>query len=832
MKIHTPQFKEKIKEFGRQLDSKIIYELNGEQIELGPEQLNSITPTYQADILKSVMKELDIDSNVDIPLETILRCQFGVLTENGYEYIDFGNYIVYSSEKQEDTGSYKIICYDMMLRSMTEYHKLNTKEFPMTVKEYITTLCNEISLNFSSNNFVNQDRIIASDIYEGQGYTYRDIFDELAQVTASTICIDNNDNVEIRYINETNDTINEEYLKDINVNFGEKYGPVNSIVLSRAAESDNVYLQDEVSVELNGLHELKIVDNQIMNYNDRSDYLPEILSKLDGLEYYINDFSSTGICYYDVCDKYNIQIGDNTYSCIMLNDEINITQGLEENIHADMPQESETDYTKADKTDRRINQTYFIVDKQNQQIESAISQVTEQNDKISKITQTVDELNSKISDVADITTSSETSYGILNFSKINKSEPILIKIRPILENISYLYPRNNLYPNNSLYPKNRLLRFTNTETNETFEYLLPDDLLFYNSNVYDEFVLSYDNQICNVIKRCGYDAEGNVIRLNEEIIETFEYPTIQLTDGDYEVSLLGYDTAYMYVTLMAQNIYTTQFATKVEVKSEIKQTADEINLEVSKKVDDKDVVSTINQSAEQITLTSNRLVVDSTNFKLDKNGNMTCNNANMYGVNIREGNIELRGEKTTAFFSALDREGANQLSISPSMLYQYNQGNEIFSLSASGTGPYGTTNISGRLELYGKRSSISIFNDILYTSLTAPIYLDGSNGNIKCVSLSQTSLEEEKKNIKRLNNAKDILNNTSIYKYNFKFENDDDKKHIGFVIGDNFNYSKEITSANNDGVDIYSMVSVLWQVVKEQQEEINELKEMIKNGKN
>ena len=31
-----------------------------------------------------------------------------------------------------------------------------------------------------------------------------------------------------------------------------------------------------------------------------------------------------------------------------------------------MPEETETDYTKADKTDRRINQTYLIVDKQNQ----------------------------------------------------------------------------------------------------------------------------------------------------------------------------------------------------------------------------------------------------------------------------------------------------------------------------------------------------------------------------------------------------------------------------------------------------------------------------------
>ena len=103
-----------------------------------------------------------------------------------------------------------------------------------------------------------------------------------------------------------------------------------------------------------------------MNGNDRVDYLQDILDQLDGLEYYINDYSSTGITYFDLCDRYNVQIGENTYPCIMFNDEVNITQGLEELIHTDTPEDSETDYTKADKTDRRINQTTLIVDKHEQ----------------------------------------------------------------------------------------------------------------------------------------------------------------------------------------------------------------------------------------------------------------------------------------------------------------------------------------------------------------------------------------------------------------------------------------------------------------------------------
>lgn len=379
MKAHTSSFKEQIKTMGRELDSKITYTLNGVNVELGKEQLNSITPTYQGALLKSVMKELDIDSNVYIPEKNILNYQFGVKVNGEYEYINFGNYVVYKAEKQEDTNSYKLTCYDKMLYSMVDYEKMDIT-YPISIRDYIKAICDKLGLTFKNANstFANYDKQIQNELYldssgNSLGYTFRDVLDELSQVTASCICINENDELEIRYINDTNDTIDEEFLKDVNVNFGERYGAINTIVLSRSADSDNIYYPEVLPEEP---YEFKISDNQIMNFNDRSDYLPDIYSKLNGLEFYINDFSSTGVCYYELLDKYNVQIGDNTYSCVMLNDEINITQGLEENIYTEMPEEAETDYTKADKTDRRINQAYIIVDKQNQVITSVASSVT------------------------------------------------------------------------------------------------------------------------------------------------------------------------------------------------------------------------------------------------------------------------------------------------------------------------------------------------------------------------------------------------------------------------------------------------------------------------
>ena len=664
MKTHTSSFKENVKLFGRELDSKITYEANGETIELESENINSVSPHYKGNILKSIMKQLDIDSNIEIPLGTELNYSLGIKTgedattgDSIYEYINYGNYIVYKSEKQEDTESYKLTCYDKMLYSMVDYESLGIT-YPITIKNYINALCTHLGLIFANNQdtFPNYNKTIPSELFlnsEGQsiGYTFRDVLDQLAEVTASTICInEEDDSLEIRYITETNDVIDGEYLKDTNVTFGKIYGPINSIVLSRAG-SDNVYLQDEDSVEQNGLCEIKITDNQFMNFNNRDEFLPDILNKLDGLQYSLNDYSSTGICYYNLCDRYTINVvkvdddtqeeSTNTYSCVMFNDEVNITQGLEEHIYTELSETSETDYTKADKTDRKINQTYLIVDKQNQQIQSVITTQEEQEEQMSQIVQTVDEISSKVEDLADVTVDSESNTASLNFEKINVSEPIELKIHPINENISYLYPRNNLYPSNTLYLKTRTIRFSatydeyneDTGENETktenIDYILPDDLLYYDNNTYDEFYLNHKEQVCKVIKRCGYNADGGVYVLPQETEVEYDYPTISLVNGDYVVSILGYNYGYIYAKLMTQNEFTEQFTTKAEMNSTISQTAQEIRLEVDQKTDTDELIAKINLKPGHILLEGT--VTANENFKIYQDGSIEAKNGTFNG---------------------------------------------------------------------------------------------------------------------------------------------------------------------------------------------------------
>lgn len=430
MRTCSNDYKTNIRKPGRQISCVIEVTDGLTTYELNNDNLYSVVYSSNTDILKSVMKELELVTSIEIPTSAILNAKFGVRVDKyiqttdeeyqidkdyytyvnneyillipgtdyevgdsiigtiyefqKFEYINMGTYLVKSSEKQEETNNYKVLCYDYLLKSMVEYKTLQNGTFPMTIKQYLSNLCTDLGLTYTNElvTFGNETKILDSDIYANLGYTYRDILDEISQVAGGNIIMDHNNYVKVKYPTATGIIIDEDDLHNTNITFKNQYGPVNTIVLSRSGESDNIYYPDPLP---QNPIEVKILDNQIMNGNDRDLYMPDIYSKLNGLTYYLNDFDTIGITYLESLDLYGVRIGETTYQCLMLNNQISITGGLKESIYTNEPEESVTDYTKADKTDRRINQAYIIVDKQNQTINSLTKAVNDMDGIVSEV---------------------------------------------------------------------------------------------------------------------------------------------------------------------------------------------------------------------------------------------------------------------------------------------------------------------------------------------------------------------------------------------------------------------------------------------------------------
>ena len=644
MKQISANYKNQIKEMGREIDSiisyynhyqiitennKFILTEDGEKIlteqikesshtDITAEDIYSSKVITHGTLLKTMMKEFDFEVKQDIKIGSIVSYKFGLKVNDSYEYVDYGNFIVNQKEFNEDTKTYSYVAYDKLLFTMIPYvaEDISERQGTYTLYDLVNYCCEFSGLQLGVESFSNGEREITNDtltLLESSNFTFRDVLDYATEVTGcSSYLID--DSFVIMPPQETNLVLYADSFKDTNVTFNKVFGPINSILFSRSEDTDVIETKDDESIEANGVTQIKIKDNPFLEGNDRADYFEEMFDVLDGLKYTLNDISSIGVTYLEFNDKYKISIDGNEYDCLLLNDEIIVEQGLEENIFTEEPQEKQQEY----------------------------------------VTSRLDDRGQKWANI------------------------------------------------------------------------------------------------------------------------------------------------------------------------QVKKDLGEISLEVGQKVDSNEIITAINLSPEQaeinsnkislqgktINLTSDIINIASTNFSVDTNGNMNCNQATMSNVTVTSGNItipdglnkgvEVHADSNNHHYFTRQRAGAFTCYRDDTLMARIMDG---------------ASDIGGVLQLYN-------------VSGTMTIQCDGTSGNITCNAVNP-SKEDKKKNFEKFDNALDIVNSVDIYKYNYKDEKDTDKKHIGFVIGDKYNYRQEITSKDNDGAELYSMISVLWQAVKEQQKEIEELKERI-----
>ena len=411
MRNVTSSFKTAIRE-PRQIDGKVIV---GSQ-PLTSDVINQIIPKFNASLFKTVMKGVEIDSNTSISIGTNVNPQFALFVNNSFEWVDYGNYKVYKSEKNEDTLSYKITAYDKILESMIDYDLEIT--YPITVRNYWIAIFTKLNWNTTGipDSFTNSTKMINQDVHSGIGYTYRDVLDELCTISGVWL-VDKNGIPSIVSPNETNETIDETYMKDTNVTIKDKVF-FNSLVFSRVEGSDNIYRKDDTSIEQNGLHEFKISDNQLLSTNDRDLYIDELWNYIKTFEYYSFEIDTVGIVFLEALDKFNLSVNNQNYSTILLNDETYISQGLIETIYSESPNEMQTEYKYADTSDKKLNQAYITVNKQEQRIDAVVKEQDDQSESIAQLTIDTDDITSRVS-------SAETSLNTLNDTITNIRSTIL-----------------------------------------------------------------------------------------------------------------------------------------------------------------------------------------------------------------------------------------------------------------------------------------------------------------------------------------------------------------------------------------------------------------------
>jgi hypothetical protein len=376
--------KQALETYGKQIDLVIEH---GENTYTS-EDVISFAPSFEGTLLTSVMQQAEIEMTGYGPdfAEAMkgerLLISLSVAAGETTGVKEFGTFTVKDAEYKDETASVILTCYDLMLAAMTEYAPVGA--FPeegdetapqVTLGAYLQAICDHLGIELATPTFVNSDVVIDEEKYNAE-YTFRDVLTEIAQAAAGTIAI-KGDKLYVLYPTATEKTIEPSNLKSITI--GELYGPVNSVVLARTPQEDNIYRKDETAEKV---CEIKIENNQLMD-SHREDFIEGIYNALYGLTYYPHEIESYGIGILDICDLFTIETLDGTtYTALHLSGEMEITQGLVERTKGAAPEATETEYKAASESDRRLNKTILRVDKQEQEIQALVTRTENQENEL------------------------------------------------------------------------------------------------------------------------------------------------------------------------------------------------------------------------------------------------------------------------------------------------------------------------------------------------------------------------------------------------------------------------------------------------------------------
>lgn len=304
---------------------------------------------------------------------------FGVKTTDGtFEYLDYGSFLITEITTVKDTEVTTITGYDQMVKSMVTYNKM-LLDYPIALYDYTKKICDSCGLTLGNENFTtHNDWQITKDLWENiSGITYRDIFTQIAQVTCSTCIISNDDKIYFKPIKDTSETLTYDNMKKLKLE--PIYGEINSVILSRTPQEDNIYMRDEDSIKANGLTEFKIENNEIID-KDRDNAIVSIYEALHGISYYPFETTTEGLGWYEIADKVDvINDTEDNFNCVVFNFSITVDGGIKEILKASAETKTQTQYKYATTIAKRVKNTEIIVNKQEQNITQLVTDMYNEN---------------------------------------------------------------------------------------------------------------------------------------------------------------------------------------------------------------------------------------------------------------------------------------------------------------------------------------------------------------------------------------------------------------------------------------------------------------------
>ena len=301
-----------------------------------------------------------------------------ILSVNGVEQ-ELSSFIITAENLNLETGTTEFEGYDFMLKFNQDYNP-SAHDYPCGVADFVAQIAEICDVEWEASSLVPLSFGIDVEYFEKQAPTYREILKQVAEIHGGVFFIRGQKLVFSKIKSENPIiTIEERDLKKLTIL--EATEPINSLVLSRTPQEDNIYFQDEASVAENGPHELKIENNDLVDKR-RESTAEEVFGRVAGVGWRGFKAESFGLALLEPNDRVAINAGGGACDAIISNSILEITSGLSETFETTPLTPTLTNYKRASGIIKKIHNTEILVDKQNQYIESIVEETQELRDEI------------------------------------------------------------------------------------------------------------------------------------------------------------------------------------------------------------------------------------------------------------------------------------------------------------------------------------------------------------------------------------------------------------------------------------------------------------------
>lgn len=354
--------------------------------------------SFDGELFKTIMQQIEISvKNASLIKGKNIVFQYGILVNNEYEYVNMGEYYIKDIEDDKKKEELVVTGYDKMLNFMVAFKQEDLKLlYPCKMKQLVKRICEVCGVEIYSMDFFNADLIVEEDFFTTQELTYRDVLEKIAQATLTTIFIKEN-KLYLCKIGDSVQTLDTSFLSSLVI--GEKFGPVNALVLGRGSVEDNIESIDQQSINSNGRCEIRFDENEFVD-NKREQIIDEMLQQIKGLEYYAIESSNLGLLWLEPCDVILAKDRENSvYKSIYLKVSVTITTGIKGEMEASIPETTNTEYKVTTKEEKRALRTERLAKKNEGLIKDIIEEQTETSNKLTEHTQSIDAITDRVSSV-------------------------------------------------------------------------------------------------------------------------------------------------------------------------------------------------------------------------------------------------------------------------------------------------------------------------------------------------------------------------------------------------------------------------------------------------